>query len=60
MMWNGKVICQQCRWWRVLSRLENTTGRCVRHAPRPVIGNSPHTQWPKTDMQDFCGEFDAI
>jgi hypothetical protein len=56
---NGPNICQNCVFWSSNNAL-NQNGRCVRHAPVPLLcGEMVVTCWPETNYRDFCGEFSA-
>ena len=55
--------CAECRWWR--------DGVCHRHPPKVVaVSNDSSyapeqqlvasTEWPITNVNDYCGEFGEI
>lgn len=47
--------CRTCRYWRPNVYMPATEfGRCRRRAP--VVTNED-TRWPKTEADDWCGEF---
>lgn len=55
-----KTRCDNCRFW-------DKDGRCHRHAPpantpvaadhQSVLWYGDVAVWPKTDQNDWCGEF---
>jgi hypothetical protein len=51
--------CRDCRFW--LREEENLAGggTCQRYAPRPLVGPVLEAipYWPKTNEEDWCGEF---
>lgn len=65
--------CETCRFWqRALLSDNDTRGRCVRHAPRPIpdvlfrlarrtgddvdMTDELDVNWPSTDFDEGCGE----
>lgn len=60
-----KTICSNCKYWGSEHTAYGTAGACHRHAPigeaddqttqRPKWANA---HWPRTDSEDFCGDFE--
>ena len=45
--------CQSCKYWGgKIARI--SMGDCRRYAPRPGDGHG----WPRTNPDDWCGEFE--
>ena len=63
---NSDEKCGECRYFADKSESEST-GECHRHAPRPsprpkmqIEGRElwADIQWPKVDVNAWCGEFE--
>lgn len=58
----GDVSCGICRFWESIDNKERLTGICRRRAPAPPTNKAetPWYVWPKTAVDDWCGEFKLI
>lgn len=52
-----RPTCETCRYWRTVHR-EAEAGQCRRRPPALVKfeGADPETSWPRTDVDDWCGD----
>ena len=59
------INCNNCNYWEENDNGENPLGDCHRYALRPKwsdldeIGDKIRAEWPQTDPDDWCGEFQA-
>jgi hypothetical protein len=57
--------CDQCRFWRAVhsgdppQSWRPTLGECRKRAPKVQAHTdmAPDTVWPRTEPDDFCGDF---
>lgn len=60
-----EIQCGKCKFWEKISD-NPAMGNCRRHAPparvmkpsseTPILG----AQWPRTNSDDWCGEYESI
>jgi len=53
VMGSPVVACQACRFWMSTN---GQNGNCKRNAPRPTERADEITSWPKTFLNDMCGQ----
>ena len=46
--------CEKCVFWELIL---GDTGLCRRNSPAPPGPNEDAYMWPRTDVEDWCGEF---
>jgi hypothetical protein len=58
--------CKTCRWWDIFSA-DGKEGFCRAHPPTVVpnqeVGDFKpvsFTEWPQTNSDDFCGEWQPL
>ena len=51
--------CQDCRYWEKLDSGGRGEGECRRYAPRGTGGGYATYAWNKTNLDDWCGDFDG-
>lgn len=47
--------CETCKYWEGTPAVGG--GNCHRYAPRPSGERTNTTTWPRTDANNWCGEF---
>lgn len=50
-------MCGACRFFLPHADPGEGDGLCRRHAPRPGCGDVDDWNFPVTDQEDWCGEF---
>lgn len=51
--------CSECKWFHKQTAGSSELGQCRKYAPSPGGFATDITNWPRTHVYDFCGEFEA-
>ena len=48
-------MCQDCLFWAATPGIGG--GKCQRYAPKPLNSRIDKVYWPRTESEDWCGEW---
>lgn len=52
------MICEDCKYWRVISETDSEYGACTVNPPEPDERNGNRAVWPITLAIEGCGFYE--